>query len=148
MKTRSTPTCGTFQTLPSEYGSLCRNVGLPRPIRDQTDSQTALAAIAPLWGFEKEMSADQSNWFELVADLIADYESRTEPQPKRLPLAKCLAGLLEVHSMTAADFACFLKLEPSMGSKLLNGRRHLPGPRLCPVLLTGSTAARPLLPTC
>jgi len=50
-----------FKSLPSDYSALCRNAWLPRPIRDKTDYQAALDALAPLWGHEKSMSRDQSD---------------------------------------------------------------------------------------
>ena len=112
-------------TLPADYGTLCRSVWLPRPIRDKADHTAALAAIEPLWGHEKAMNQDQTDWFELVADLITDYEASTEKKTKPLPVTKRLAGLLEAHGMTAADLGRLLELEPSMGSKIVNGARQL-----------------------
>jgi len=114
------------KSLPSDYSALCRNVWLPRPIRDKTDYQAALDALAPLWGHEKNMSRDQSDWFALVADLVAEWEdAHDRKKAAPLPLAQRLAGLLEAHSMTAADLGRLLELEASMGSKIINGTRQL-----------------------
>lgn len=107
--------------LPEDYASLCRKVWLPRPIHDEQEHAAALAAIEPLWGREEEMNEDQADWFKLAADLISDYEERA--RPKRKPLPRRLAGLLEAHGMTAADLGRLL--EPSMGSKIMNGARQL-----------------------
>jgi antitoxin component HigA of HigAB toxin-antitoxin module len=71
------------------------------------------------------MTRDQSDWFELVANLISDYESGTKEKVKPLPVTKRLIGLLEAHAMKAADLGRLLELEPSMGSKIVNGTRHL-----------------------
>ena len=115
-----------FKSLPSDYSALCRNVWLPRPIRYKTDYQAALDALAPLWGHEKNMSRDQSDWFALVADLVAEWEdAHDRKKAAPLPLAQRLAGLLEAHSMTAADLGRLLELEASMGSKIINGTRQL-----------------------
>ncbi|MDH4453788.1 MAG: XRE family transcriptional regulator [Verrucomicrobiota bacterium] len=115
-----------FKSLPSDYSALCRNVWLPRPIRDKTDYQAALDALAPLWGHEKNMSRDQSDWFALVADLVAEWEdAHDRKKAAPLPLAQRLAGLLEAHGMTAADLGRLLELEASMGSKIINGTRQL-----------------------
>lgn len=92
---------------------------LPRPIHDKAQHEAAKDAIAPLWGLEHRMTADQADWFALVTDLIADYEDRTGKRAK--PLAKRFAVLVDAHAMTAADFGRFLGLEPSVGSKLING---------------------------
>ena len=125
MKTRTPSPAPSFKTLPDDYGTLCRSVWLPRPIRDKSDHAAALAAIEPLWGHEKAMNQDQADWFEMVADLIADYEACTEKKARPLPVTKRLAGLLEAHEMTAADLGRLLELEPSMGSKIINGTRQL-----------------------
>ena len=125
MKTHAPSPAPSFKTLPHDYVTLCRSVWLPRPIRDKADHAAALAAIEPLWGHEKAMNQDQADWFEVVADLIAAYEASAERKPRPLPVTKRLAGLLEAHGMTAADLGRLLELEPSMGSKIVNGTRQL-----------------------
>ncbi len=95
MKTRTDSPAPAFKTMPADYGTLCRRVWLPRPIRDKADYAAALAAIEPLWGHEKSMTQDQTDWFELVAGLIAEHEASTEKKAKPLPVTKRLAGLLE-----------------------------------------------------
>lgn len=115
-----------FKSLPSDYSALCLNVWLPRPIRDKTDYQAALDAIAPMWGHEKSMSRDQSDWFALVADLVAEWEdAHDRKKAAPLLLAQRLTRLLEAHGMTAADLGRLLELEASMGSKIINGTRQL-----------------------
>ncbi len=125
MKTLAKPNNGTTGKLPTTYAALCIDVWLPRPIHDKAEHEAALAALAPLWGREHSMTADQADWFALVADLIADYEEGIEKKAKPLPLAKRLAALLEAQGMTAADLGRLLGLEPSMGSKLIHGTRQL-----------------------
>lgn len=125
MKTRTAATARSFKAMPGDYGELCRSVWLPRPIRDKADHAAALAAIRPFWGHEATLNRDQSDWFELVADLIADFEARTEKKARPLPVTRRLAGLLEAHGMKAADLGRLLELEPSMGSKIMNGTRQL-----------------------
>jgi HTH-type transcriptional regulator / antitoxin HigA len=125
MKTRTPSPAPTLKSLPTDYARLCRTIWLPRPIHDRAEHAAAMAAIAPLWGHEEAMNEDQTDWFKLVADLIADYEERISPKSKPLPLARRLAGLLEAHGMTAADLGRLLDLEASMGSKIMNGNRQL-----------------------
>jgi antitoxin component HigA of HigAB toxin-antitoxin module len=115
-----------FKSLPNDYSALCLNVWPPRPIRDKTDYQAALDAIAPMWGYDKSMSRDKSDWFALVADLVAEWEdAHDRKKAAPLPLAQCSAGLLVAHGMTAADLGRLLELEASMGSKIINGKRQL-----------------------
>jgi len=125
MKARTPTPASSFQGMPNDYGTLCRSIWLPRPIRDKTDHSAALAAIQPMWGHEQAMNRDQADWFEMVADLIAEYEAGTERKPRHLPVTKRLAGLLESHGMVSADLGRLLGLEPSMGSKIMKGTRQL-----------------------
>ena len=125
MKSHPSTAAVSFENLPGDYAALCRKVWLPRPIHDPAECAAAVAAIEPMWGHEEAMNEDQADWFQLVADLIADYEDRTAPKRKALPLAQRLAGLLEAHGMTAADLGRLLDLEASMGSKIMNGTRQL-----------------------
>jgi antitoxin component HigA of HigAB toxin-antitoxin module len=125
MKTITKTQTKASNALPADYGGLCRQVWLPRPIHDRSEHQAALAAIEPLWGREKTMTRDQADWFALVTDLIADYEESSEKRAAPLPFARRMAGLLEAHEMTAADFARLLGLDPSMGSKFIKGTRQL-----------------------
>jgi HTH-type transcriptional regulator / antitoxin HigA len=114
-----------FKSLPRDYPTLCRNVWLPRPIRDKAEYQAALDAMSPLWGHEKAMSRDQADWFALVGDLVAEWEEAHTRKSPPLPLARRLSGLLEAHEMSAAGLARLLDLEASMGSKIINGTRQL-----------------------
>lgn len=114
-----------FKSLPRDYCALCRGVWLPRPIRDRADYQAALDALAPFWGHEKAMSRDQTDWFALVADLVAEWENAHARKSPPLSLAKRLTGLLDAHGMSAADLGRRLDLEASMGSKIINGTRQL-----------------------
>ena len=125
MKTPTKTQAKAFHALPADYATLCRDVWLPRPIRDKVEYQSALAAMEPLWGHEKAMNRDQADWFALVGDLVAQYEDSTAKPAPALPLAKRLAGLLEAHNMAAADLARLLGLDASMGSKFINGSRQL-----------------------
>tara|TARA_R110002049_G_scaffold261703_2_gene437770 strand:- start:31 stop:480 length:450 start_codon:yes stop_codon:yes gene_type:complete len=127
MKARTTSAPSSFEKLPQDYALLCRKVWLPRPIRDATEYEAALVAMESFWGREDDMNADQTDWFQLVTSLVGDYEDaqKSKPKAKRLPLAKRLAGLIEIHGLTAADFGRLLDLEPSMGGKILKGTRQL-----------------------
>ena len=123
MKVQTTSATSSFEKLPRDYAQLCRKVWLPRPIHGATEYETALAAMEAFWGREDKMNADQTDWFQLVTSVVGDYEDvqKSKPKTKRLPLAKRLVGLIEIHGLTAADFGRLVDLEPSMGSKILKG---------------------------
>lgn len=125
MKTSLKKTSSKFDELPGAYDQLCRKIWLPRPIHDYAGYEAALTAIEPCWGREEEMNTDQTDWFQLVADLIGDFEEEVAPPAPRLQLRARLRGLLEAQGMNAADLGRLLGLDPGMGSKLLKGDRRL-----------------------
>jgi antitoxin component HigA of HigAB toxin-antitoxin module len=128
MKTTQSPSekLACFEQMPRDYGVLCRDVWLPRPIRTKAEKKAAMSAINPFWGRESAMTPDQTDWFELVANLIHEFEEKSEPAPSEaMPVTSRLAGLLEANALTAASLARLLGLEPSMGSKILSGARRL-----------------------
>ena len=61
-----------FASLPAEYGALCRDVLLPRPIRDRTHYRETVAVADTLAGHR--LNRDQSDYFALLCDLIEAWE--------------------------------------------------------------------------
>ncbi len=127
MKTKTNhPTRITFHDLPKDYESLCRNVFLPRQIRDKSACEEAYAAIEPLIGREGKMTRDQDDWLDLVSDLICDYQNEHEVPSKKSNSHDMLRHLTEdARGWSGADLARFLGLHPTMGTKLLRGERQL-----------------------
>lgn len=115
-----------FEAMPKDYGTLCRDVFLPRPIHDESTYEEAYAAIEPLIGWEGKMTRDQDDWFDLVSDLLCDYQDEHEepiPEPKPLDMLRHLVE--DANGWTGADLARFLGLHPTMGPKILRGERKL-----------------------
>ena len=111
-------------SLPVEYGALCRNVLLPRPIRDRTHYRETVAIADTLAGHR--LNRDQSDYFALLCDLIETWESDHQPAPPSAagPL-DVLRHLLEANTLTGADLARLLDVSPSLASRILSGERQL-----------------------
>jgi HTH-type transcriptional regulator / antitoxin HigA len=132
MKTLARPrtfTVPDFADLPDEYGALCRDVLLPRPIRDRTHYRETVAVADALAGHR--LNRDQSDYFSLLCDLIEswDHDHQPAPSPAASPL-DVLRHLMEAHhltgaDLTGADLARLLDVSPSLASRLLSGERQL-----------------------
>ena len=71
MKTLSRTTslaAPAFADMPDEYGALCRDVLLPRPIRDRRSYRETVAVADAMAGHR--LNRDQSDYFTLLCDLI------------------------------------------------------------------------------
>jgi len=113
-----------FASLPTDYGALCRNVLLPRPIRDRTHYRETVAVADALAGHR--LNRDQSDYFTILCDLIEAWERDHQPAPA--PAASpldVLRHLLEANSLTGADLARLLDVSRSLASRILSGERQL-----------------------
>jgi antitoxin component HigA of HigAB toxin-antitoxin module len=124
MKKTSTPF--RFADMPRQYRALCE-VFLPRPIHDKIGYENALEVAEAMAGFESSFSRDQSDYFELLTDLISAYEEERERDSpaRRLPFQERMRHLLSSAGWTASDLGRFLKLDATMGNKILRGERRL-----------------------
>ena len=119
-----TATVPAFAEMPDEYGALCRDVLLPRPIRDRTHYRETVAIADALAGHR--LTRDQSDYFVLLCDLIEAWERDHAPAPPPAagPL-DVLRHLMEANTLTGADLARLLDVSPSLSSRLLSGERQL-----------------------
>jgi len=119
-----------FADLPTDYLGLC-GVFVPRPIHDRTGYENALEIIEAMAGFEEEFNADQNDYFGVIADFVAAYESsnmkREAVRPKPLTV---LRHLLEENGMSAGDLSRLLGADRTLGAKILRGDRNLTVPHL------------------
>ena len=111
----------TFFELPCTYRELC-DIHLPRPIHDSYDYQETVAIAGLFAGFEEKMTEDQRDYFDLLSNVIADYDSIESSQPSA---KKRLSHLLEESGTSASRLASILGLERSVGIRIVNGERNL-----------------------
>ena len=113
-----------FARLPVEYGTLCRDVLLPRPIHDRSHYRDTVAVADAFAGHR--LNRDQSDYFTLLCDLIEAWERDHQPAPPPAagPL-DVLRHLLEANTLTGADLARLLDVSRSLASRILSGERQL-----------------------
>jgi antitoxin component HigA of HigAB toxin-antitoxin module len=68
------------------------------------------------------MNADQTDYFDLLCNLIIDYEA--VEAPVAVPL-EILRHAMEEHGMNAADLSRLLGVHRTLGPKILNGERAI-----------------------
>ena len=122
MKTRLS-TRYPFADLPKDYGELCRNILLPRPIRDRAHYRETLAVTDAMAGHR--LNRDQADYFELLCDLIESWERDHKPRlPEATPL-QTMQHLMEANAMTGTDLGRLLEVSRSQASRILSGERQL-----------------------
>jgi antitoxin component HigA of HigAB toxin-antitoxin module len=89
--------------------------------------ENALEIAEAMAGFEHRFTRDQGDYFELLTDLILDYEQEHEEAApeKDLSVRERLQALLESTGWSASDLGRFLGLDATMGNKLVRGERKL-----------------------
>lgn len=120
-----------FSDLPTKFDTLCK-LHMPRPIHDKVDLENTAALTDAMAGHEKHMNRDQQDYFELLCNLIEEYEREhfeifDERKCSGLDLLK---HLLELHDMNASDFSRLLGADRTLGAKILRGERNLTIPHL------------------
>jgi HTH-type transcriptional regulator / antitoxin HigA len=113
----------SFHGLLKDYQSLCSEY-LPRPIHDERDHTAAQKAIFPFLGFESKLTPDQADYVEAISIFIEQFEQQNVKWPQSNPI-KLLKLLLQEHNMSGADLARLLKVNESMGGKILRRERNL-----------------------
>ena len=111
----------TFATMPRDYAGLAAML-IPRPIHDEVAYKNTVEMAEAFAGFEAEMNADQTDYFDLLCNLIADYEAVEEPRATPLEI---LRHALEEHGMSAADLSRLLGAHRTLGPKIMSGERRI-----------------------
>ncbi len=114
----------TFKNIPTNYSELVALFPL-RPIHDSVDLDNATEILDAMALHHDHFSADQADYFDVLASLVAAYEAEHDPLilPKTSPL-QTLKSLVELHQMSASDLGRILG-NRELGSKILRGTRKL-----------------------
>jgi len=95
---------------------------IPRPIHDEVAYKNTVEIAETFAGFEAEMNADQTDYFDLLCTLIADYEAVEAPRVTPLEI---LRHALNEHGMSASDLSRLLGAHRTLGPKILSGERAI-----------------------
>jgi antitoxin component HigA of HigAB toxin-antitoxin module len=111
----------SFGKLPKIYAEL---VALypPRKIHDKVDARNTAEIMDAMAGHK--LNRDQSDYFELLCDLYEEWESEQAPAAHARG-HELLQLVLEARSETPADLARILRVDKSLGYRLVKGTRKL-----------------------
>ena len=109
--------------MPTDYAGLC-GVFLPRPIHDKVNYENTVEIADVFAGFEDRMTDDQTDYFDLLCDLIEKREKETVPAPKLRSLA-LLKHLTQEHGLAGAALSRILGKSSSLGPMILRGERKI-----------------------
>jgi HTH-type transcriptional regulator / antitoxin HigA len=111
----------SFKDLPLIYEALCR-LYLPRPIKTRAACAEATELIDALVGYD--LSRDQEDYLEALSTFVHEYESRLVEEPPIEPL-EILLHLLEENGLATKDLAAILKVDTSLATRILKGKRSI-----------------------
>ena len=110
-----------FKRLPRDYAGLCRLL-MPRPIRDKVDMNSVAEVADAMAGHA--LTADQSDYFDLLCRLIEGYEQE-HALPLKVSGVEALRHLLQEHGLNGADLSRLLGSHRTLGPMILRGERKL-----------------------
>jgi HTH-type transcriptional regulator / antitoxin HigA len=113
-------------TMTAAYQALQARFTL-RPIRSARQRQAAEEALLPLaMRNEKDLSADERDYLDVLSNLIEKYDQEHHPMPRRKgTIPQRLAALMEFGGVTASDLRTILGLSQPQVSLILSGKRGL-----------------------
>ena len=94
-----------------------------RPLHDEVDYDNALEVAEMLVGLS-DLTPDQADYIDVLADIIQKYESQHHPVIGRATPLSSLKNMLEERDMTASDLGRLLG-NRALGSAILRGEREL-----------------------
>lgn len=94
-----------------------------RPIKTEADYQWALAEVERYFDSQPEPGTPDGDRFEVLADLVEAYESRTWPIAPTTPV-QTLRTFMEMRQLQQSDLAAVLGSK-SRASEILSGERRL-----------------------
>jgi HTH-type transcriptional regulator/antitoxin HigA len=113
----------TTQVVPPAYLKLIRKF-LLRPIRSEEDLDRAIAMIDSLGSRVKDLTPDERDYLDVLADLVEKYETEHYPEPDVDPLAM-IRELIAARGITQADVARETGVAESMLSEILADKRPM-----------------------
>ena len=112
----------TQVTFPA-YLKLIRRFPL-RPIRSDEELDRAIAMVDALGARIKDLTPDERDYLDVLADLVEKYETERYPEPEVDPIAM-IRELIAARGITQADVARETGIAESMLSEILKGKRPM-----------------------
>ena len=125
MATTTTQSCVRTRNIPSTWNELVTAFLSLRPITSHSAHEKAVEILEKLANLPN-MNKAQSDYFEVLSDLVAKYEDKHwNIDTSNISVIDILKSLMEDHNMTATDLSHLIGNERTIGCKILNGKRKL-----------------------
>ena len=111
------------QRIEDKYIELVKNMPL-RPIVTKEQHKKAVAVLIKLGIKDKFMSRDESDYYQVLSDLIKKYEESQLPLRERSTPQEVLVFLMQEHDCKQADIVPLVGNKSNLSS-FLAGRRSL-----------------------
>ena len=113
-------------TLPTSWKMLVTSTAHSlRPIKNDSEHEKAMKVLEDLAGLPK-MSKDQSDYFEVLSDLVVKYETQRWPlNTSNVSVIDILKSFMEDHNMNASDLGRLIGNDRTLGHKILTKKRKL-----------------------
>lgn len=108
---------------PKKYGALLTRT-LPGVIENEADYGRLEAVFNDLMSKREKLAPEESRLFDLLANLLEDYEKRTLPPLEKSSPLETLKFLIEENGLRQSDLADVFGRQ-SVVSEVLNGKREI-----------------------
>ena len=113
------------RNIPSTWNELVTAFLSLRPITSNSAREKAVKILEKL-AVLPNMNKAQSDYFEVLSDLVAKYEDKHwNIDTSGISVVDILKSLMEAHDMTATDLSHLIGNDRTIGCKILNGKRKL-----------------------
>lgn len=113
------------QSIPGNWDDLVSAFLRLRPIASDSAHSMAIAILERLATLP-DMNKAQSDYFEVLSDIVAKYENkRWAIDTSDISVIDILKSFMEDHEMTASDLGRLIGNDRTLGHKILTGKRKL-----------------------
>jgi antitoxin component HigA of HigAB toxin-antitoxin module len=113
------------QSVPVNWDDLVSAFLRLRPVNSDKAHRKAVAILERL-AMLPDMNKAQSDYFEVLADLVAKYESqRWNIDTSDITVVDILHSFMEEHNMNASELGRLIGNDRTLGHKILTGKRAL-----------------------
>lgn len=111
--------------IPKKWDELVSSFLRLRPIRNDATHEKAIAILKAI-ALLPDLNKAQSDYFEVLSDLVVKYENKHWAiDTSDVSAIDILKSFIEDHEMTASDLGRLIGNDRTLGHKILTGKRKL-----------------------
>ena len=117
--------CVRTRTIPTHWDDLVSSFLKLRPITSHSAYEKAIKILSRI-AILPNLNKAQSDYFEVLSDLVVKYESKHWTiDTSDISAIDILKSFMEDHNMNATDLSRLISKDRTIGSKILSGKRKL-----------------------